>query len=297
MYSNSYFSYQFEHSLSNAARKKQKTKNNQNNNNVKIFPLKFNKFVQSGYTEQNTNEGISKHFNATPTVFPLKITKKQKKNINKNITTNLNINNEKEDKIEKPNFETIQEHKQEQEQETDGFFIIDDELLDNTDKKEDQCQDIMNQQHQTDFEFDVIGLEKLVSATNILSEQNWIEILKENRIRTKEEMKKEFLAPLIKNGIPDSLKIPIWNFFGGCSEIELEYKNKGILYEDLIDPSQTAKKDIIQIDMDVKRSLNSDLKYTAEENQNLKKKLSNLLIAYSKIDPETGYVQGIFKYI
>ena len=101
---------------------------------------------------------------------------------------------------------------------------------------------------------------------------------------TKEE--KKLLKYLIAKGIPDYFRQNLWIF---CSRAKADLANNTTYYEDLLKlskevPSLYEK----QIDKDIKRTINDNLK----NNDELKKKMKNVLMCYSIRNSSIGYCQG-----
>ena len=105
---------------------------------------------------------------------------------------------------------------------------------------------------------------------------------------TKEE--KKLLKYLIAKGIPDYFRQNLWIL---CSRAKADLANNTTYYEDLLKlskevPSLYEK----QIDKDIKRTINDNLK----NNDELKKKMKNVLMCYSIRNSSIGYTQG-FNFI
>ncbi len=101
---------------------------------------------------------------------------------------------------------------------------------------------------------------------------------------TKEE--KKLLKYLIAKGIPDYFRQNLWIL---CSRAKADLANTTTYYEDLLKlskevPSLYEK----QIDKDIKRTINDNLK----NNDELKKKMKNVLMCYSIRNSSIGYCQG-----
>ena len=101
---------------------------------------------------------------------------------------------------------------------------------------------------------------------------------------TKEE--KKLLKYLIAKGIPDYFRQNLWIL---CSRAKADLANNTTYYEDLLKlskevPSLYEK----QIDKDIKRTINDNLK----NNDELKKKMKNVLMCYSIRNSSIGYCQG-----
>ena len=101
---------------------------------------------------------------------------------------------------------------------------------------------------------------------------------------TKEE--KKLLKYLIAKGIPDYFLQNLWIL---CSRAKADLANNTTYYEDLLKlskevPSLYEK----QIDKDIKRTSNDNLK----NNDELKKKMKNVLMCYSIRNSSIGYCQG-----
>ena len=101
---------------------------------------------------------------------------------------------------------------------------------------------------------------------------------------TKEE--KQLLKYLIAKGIPDYFRQNLWIL---CSRAKADLANNTSYYEDLLKlskevPSLYEK----QIDKDIKRTINDNLK----NNDELKKKMKNVLMCYSIRNSSIGYCQG-----
>ena len=101
---------------------------------------------------------------------------------------------------------------------------------------------------------------------------------------TKEE--KQLLKYLIAKGIPDYFRQNLWIL---CSRAKADLANNTTYYEDLLKlskevPSLYEK----QIDKDIKRTINDNLK----NNDELKKKMKNVLMCYSIRNSSIGYCQG-----
>lgn len=101
---------------------------------------------------------------------------------------------------------------------------------------------------------------------------------------TKEE--KKLLKYLIVKGIPDYFRQNLWIL---CSRAKADLANNTTYYEDLLKlskevPSLYEK----QIDKDIKRTINDNLK----NNDELKKKMKNVLMCYSIRNSSIGYCQG-----
>ena len=101
---------------------------------------------------------------------------------------------------------------------------------------------------------------------------------------TKEE--KKLLKYLIAKGIPDYFRQNLWIL---CSRAKADLANNTSYYEDLLKlskevPSLYEK----QIDKDIKRTINDNLK----NNDELKKKMKNVLMCYSIRNSSIGYCQG-----
>ena len=101
---------------------------------------------------------------------------------------------------------------------------------------------------------------------------------------TKEE--KKLLKYLIAKGIPDYFRQNLWIL---CSRAKADLANNTTYYEDLLKlskevPSLYEK----QIDKDIKRTINDNLK----NNDELKKKMKNVLLCYSIRNSSIGYCQG-----
>ena len=101
---------------------------------------------------------------------------------------------------------------------------------------------------------------------------------------TKEE--KKLLKYLIAKGIPDYFRQNLWIL---CSRAKADLANNTTYYEDLLKlskevPSLYEK----QIDKDIKRTINDNLK----NNDGLKKKMKNVLMCYSIRNSSIGYCQG-----
>ena len=101
---------------------------------------------------------------------------------------------------------------------------------------------------------------------------------------TKEE--KKLLKYLIAKGIPDYFRQNLWIL---CSRAKADLANNTTYYEDLLKlskevPSLYEK----QIDKDIKRTINDNLK----NNDELKKQMKNVLMCYSIRNSSIGYCQG-----
>ena len=101
---------------------------------------------------------------------------------------------------------------------------------------------------------------------------------------TKEE--KKLLKYLIAKGIPDYFRQNLWIL---CSRAKADLANNTTYHEDLLKlskevPSLYEK----QIDKDIKRTINDNLK----NNDELKKKMKNVLMCYSIRNSSIGYCQG-----
>ena len=101
---------------------------------------------------------------------------------------------------------------------------------------------------------------------------------------TKKE--KKLLKYLIAKGIPDYFRQNLWIL---CSRAKADLANNTTYYEDLLKlskevPSLYEK----QIDKDIKRTINDNLK----NNDELKKKMKNVLMCYSIRNSSIGYCQG-----
>ena len=101
---------------------------------------------------------------------------------------------------------------------------------------------------------------------------------------TKEE--KKLLKYLIAKGIPDYFRQNLWIL---CSRAKADLANNTTYYEDLLKlskevPSLYEK----QIHKDIKRTINDNLK----NNDELKKKMKNVLMCYSIRNSSIGYCQG-----
>jgi len=107
---------------------------------------------------------------------------------------------------------------------------------------------------------------------------------KDKFLLTKEE--KKLLKYLIAKGIPDYFRQNLWIL---CSRAKADLANNTTYYEDLLKlskevPSLYEK----QIDKDIKRTINDNLK----NNDELKKKMKNVLMCYSIRNSSIGYCQG-----
>ena len=97
---------------------------------------------------------------------------------------------------------------------------------------------------------------------------------------------KKLLKYLIAKGIPDYFRQNLWIL---CSRAKADLANNTTYYEDLLKlskevPSLYEK----QIDKDIKRTINDNLK----NNDELKKKMKNVLMCYSIRNSSIGYCQG-----
>ena len=97
---------------------------------------------------------------------------------------------------------------------------------------------------------------------------------------------KKLLKYLIAKGIPDYFRQNLWIL---CSRAKADLANNTSYYEDLLKlskevPSLYEK----QIDKDIKRTINDNLK----NNDELKKKMKNILMCYSIRNSSIGYCQG-----
>ena len=101
---------------------------------------------------------------------------------------------------------------------------------------------------------------------------------------TKEE--KKLLKYLIAKGIPDYFRQNLWIL---CSRAKADLANNTTYYDDLLKlskevPSLYEK----QIDKDIKRTINDNSK----DNDDLKRKMKNVLMCYSIRNSSIGYCQG-----
>ena len=97
---------------------------------------------------------------------------------------------------------------------------------------------------------------------------------------------KQILKYLVAKGIPDYFRQNLWIL---CSRAKADLANNTTYYDDLLKlskevPSLYEK----QIDKDIKRTINDNLK----NNDELKKKMKNVLMCYSIRNSSIGYCQG-----
>ena len=94
------------------------------------------------------------------------------------------------------------------------------------------------------------------------------------------------LKYLIAQGIPEYFRQNLWIL---CSRAKADLSNNSTYYEDLLKlskevPSLYEK----QIDKDIRRTINDNLK----NNDELKQKMKNVLMCYSIRNSSIGYCQG-----
>ena len=94
------------------------------------------------------------------------------------------------------------------------------------------------------------------------------------------------LKYLIAQGIPEYFRQNLWIL---CSRAKADLANNSTYYEDLLKlskevPSLYEK----QIDKDIRRTINDNLK----NNDELKQKMKNVLMCYSIRNSSIGYCQG-----
>ena len=97
---------------------------------------------------------------------------------------------------------------------------------------------------------------------------------------------KQILKYLVAKGIPDYFRQNLWIL---CSRAKADLANNTSYYEDLLKlskevPSLYEK----QIDKDIKRTINDNSK----DNNDLKRKMKNVLMCYSIRNSSIGYCQG-----
>ena len=97
---------------------------------------------------------------------------------------------------------------------------------------------------------------------------------------------KQILKYLVAKGIPDYFRQNLWIL---CSRAKADLANNTTYYDDLLKlskevPSLYEK----QIDKDIKRTINDNSK----DNNDLKRKMKNVLMCYSIRNSSIGYCQG-----
>jgi len=97
---------------------------------------------------------------------------------------------------------------------------------------------------------------------------------------------KQILKYLVAKGIPDYFRQNLWIL---CSRAKADLANNTTYYDDLLKlskevPSLYEK----QIDKDIKRTINDNSK----DNDDLKRKMKNVLMCYSIRNSSIGYCQG-----
>ena len=107
---------------------------------------------------------------------------------------------------------------------------------------------------------------------------------KDKFLLDKEE--KQILKYLVAKGIPDYFRQNLWIL---CSRAKADLANNTTYYDDLLKlskevPSLYEK----QIDKDIKRTINDNSK----DNDDLKRKMKNVLMCYSIRNSSIGYCQG-----
>ena len=107
---------------------------------------------------------------------------------------------------------------------------------------------------------------------------------KDKFLLDKEE--KQILKYLVAKGIPDYFRQNLWIL---CSRAKADLANNTTYYDDLLKlskevPSLYEK----QIDKDIKRTINDNSK----DNNDLKRKMKNVLMCYSIRNSSIGYCQG-----
>ena len=97
---------------------------------------------------------------------------------------------------------------------------------------------------------------------------------------------KQILKYLVAKGIPDYFRQNLWIL---CSRAKADLANNTTYYDDLLKlskevPSLYEK----QIEKDIKRTINDNSK----DNDDLKRKMKNVLMCYSIRNSSIGYCQG-----
>eukprot|EP01132_Coremiostelium_polycephalum_P001559 gene1559-1978_t len=111
-------------------------------------------------------------------------------------------------------------------------------------------------------------------------EQQWIE-----KINPSKRKQKKYIYKLARAGVPPRIRGYIWRLTSGA--IELEKKNIGA-YQYLL--SQSSEEYEYKISKDISRTFPHNPLFSGEKGQ---MSLFNILKAYSVMDPEIGYTQGM----
>uniref|UniRef100_A0A915LFR2 Rab-GAP TBC domain-containing protein n=1 Tax=Meloidogyne javanica TaxID=6303 RepID=A0A915LFR2_MELJA len=136
-----------------------------------------------------------------------------------------------------------------------------------------------------DEKFSADEAEKKRIKKELRREDKWVIMFKEW-----EHLRPSKLPERIWKGVPDKFRLLVWMRLLGANELKAKARNN--LYNDLLIRARLVSKDIKQIDLDINRTYRDNLAFRRRYDVK-QQSLFNLLTAYSMLNTEVGYCQGM----
>lgn len=136
-----------------------------------------------------------------------------------------------------------------------------------------------------DEKFTADEAEKKRIKKELRREDKWLSMFKEW-----EHLRPSKLPERIWKGVPDKFRLLVWMRLLGANELKAKARNN--LYHELLIRARLVSKDIKQIDLDINRTYRDNLAFRRRYDVK-QQSLFNLLTAYSMLNTEVGYCQGM----
>nr|CAD2169074.1 unnamed protein product [Meloidogyne enterolobii] len=136
-----------------------------------------------------------------------------------------------------------------------------------------------------DEKFSADEAEKKRIKKELRREDKWVIMFKEW-----EHLRPSKLPERIWKGVPDKFRLLVWMRLLGANELKAKARTN--LYNDLLIRARLVSKDIKQIDLDINRTYRDNLAFRRRYDVK-QQSLFNLLTAYSMLNTEVGYCQGM----